>query len=275
MPEEIVETPQTGAPEPPNLDMTLEEMAKSEPAIEPSADPITPESVESDKAPDESLPDSSLVAQRLQTHVQRYQAEEQEQSASQKVEELQKQVELLRTLRGAGFEEQYAEAQSKAGTAKAEDPDLLKELRAELNTMREGQAQLQQELEQRQQNALLQQAQADVVSWVKDQKEHFPLLNEIGQQALVFQKMQNEHYRTGQYISEAQAGREVEAEIAAIVERCAPQLGYTKGNVEQRREESVSVGAGAMSMTDPLDLNSMNDEEALEALITNANKQQR
>ena len=141
--------------------------------------------------------------------------------------------------------------------------------------MREGQAQLQQELEQRQQNALLQQAQADVVSWVKDQKEHFPLLNEIGQQALVFQKMQNEHYRTGQYISEAQAGREVEAEIAAIVERCAPQLGYTKGNVEQRREESVSVGAGAMSMTDPLDLNSMNDEEALEALITNANKQQR
>ena len=37
MPEETVETPQTGAPEQPNLDMTLEEMAKSEPHASPSS----------------------------------------------------------------------------------------------------------------------------------------------------------------------------------------------------------------------------------------------
>ena len=157
----MTEQAQTATPEPaptPELPSMEEVMSKApapEPAIEQSADPITPESVQSDKAPDESLPDASLVAKRLQSYKDRFETEVQEQSAAEKVEELQKQVELLRTLRGVGFEEQYAEAKAQAGTAKAEDSELLKELRQELHNMRQGQEQLHQELEQRQQQALL------------------------------------------------------------------------------------------------------------------------
>jgi hypothetical protein len=80
--------------------------------------------------------------------------------------------------------------------------------------------------------------------------------------------MRNEQQRTGSYISEAQAGREVEAEIRDIVERCAPVMGYTRSEVEQRREEQVSVGSGHVSVMDPLDTGTMSDDDAISALVS-------
>jgi hypothetical protein len=138
-----------------------------------------------------------------------------------------------------------------------------------------GQERMKGELDQREHQAQLNEAQGEVVTWIKEQKEHFPLLNEIGQQPLVFQKMMNEQRRTGQYISEAQAGREVEAEIREIVERCAPVMGFTKSDVEQRREEQVSVGSGSMSIADPLDVDGMSDDEAIAALVDGYEDNQR
>jgi predicted phage gp36 major capsid-like protein len=199
------------------------------------------------------------------------QRREQEQDYSK----LKEEVRLLRTLRGEGVGAQIDETIERVEAHDDDQSTLMKELKKDLESMRAGQERMKSELEQREHQSQMGDAQNEVVTWVKDQKEHFPLLNEIGQQALVFQKMMNEQHRTGQYISEAQAGREVEAEIRAIVERCAPVMGYTKSDVEQRREEQVSVGSGAMSMTDPLETNGLSDTEALSALVESYEKHQR
>jgi hypothetical protein len=87
--------------------------------------------------------------------------------------------------------------------------------------------------------------------------------------------MMTEHRRTGQYISEAQAGREVESEIREIVERCAPVMGFTKSEVENKREEKVSVGSGSMSIADPLDVEGMSDDEVISALVDGYEDNQR
>jgi hypothetical protein len=112
-----------------------------------------------------------------------------------------------------------------------------------------------------------------VVDWVTEQEEHFPMLNKLGHQALVYQKMRNERYRTGQYLSEAQSGREVEAEIVDIVHRCAPLLGYAKSQEATQSEETVSVGTPNMSIADPKDLSYSDDDDAdLDALVTEYEK---
>jgi hypothetical protein len=174
---------------------------------------------------------------------------------------------LLRTLRGTKFDSQY-EKTSEEAEAKIDDQStLMREVRAELKALNEERTRYKQEREQAEYQNEITTAKTQFVEWVKEQKAHFPLLNKLGQQDLPFQKILNQANLTGQYISEAQATSEVEAEIRDIVERCAPLLGFVKGDVEPRREEKVSVGAGGMSISDPLNLSGMDDNEALEALI--------
>jgi hypothetical protein len=254
---------------------TLDEVINEAPPVEPAVDPITPESVQSDKAPDSSLPDSSLVADRLQNMRDRTGAIDQRRVQEQDYTKLKEEVRLLRTLRGDGAVAQIDETMERVEARDDDQSTLMKELKKELQTMRAGQERMKGELDQREHQAQINEAQVEVVTWIKEQKEHFPLLNEIGQQALVFQKMMNEQRRTGQYISEAQAGREVESEIRAIVERCAPVMGFTKSEVETRREETVSVGSGSMSIADPLDMEGMSDDEAISALVDGYEDNQR
>jgi hypothetical protein len=268
--EPVVEAP----PEQP-VSPTIDDVVADAPPIQPAADPITPESVQSDKAPDDSLPDSSLIADRLQGMRDRTGAIDQRRAQEQDYTKLKEEVRLLRTLRGEGVGAQIDETMERVEARDDDQSTLMKELKKELQSMRAGQERMKGELEQREHQSQMAEAQTEVVTWVKDQKEHFPLLNEIGQQGLVYQKMVNEQHRTGQYISEAQAGREVESEIRAIVERCAPVMGYTRSEVEQRREEQVSVGSGHVSMVDPLDMDGMSDDEAIEAIVTDYEDNQR
>ena len=269
------QTQAVAVPEPVAASPTIEEVVSDAPPIEPSLDPITAEAVKSDKAPEDSLPDSTLISDRLQGMRDRTGAIDKRRAQEQDYAKLKEEVRLLRTLRGEGVGAKIDETMERVESRDDDQSTLMKELKKELQSMRVGQERMKGELDQREHAAQLAEAQTEVVSFVKDQKEHFPLLNEIGQQALVFQKMMNEQNRTGQYISEAQAGREVESEIRAIVERCAPVMGYTKSNVEHRREEKVSVGSGSMGIADPLDLAGMSDDEAINALVGGYNDNQR
>jgi hypothetical protein len=255
---------------------SLDEVIASAPeTLAPSSDPITPEAVQSDKAPEESLPDSSLIARRLQAVRDRTAEVQRKKQTEQEYQKLQREVELLRTLRGTKFDAQYDKTVEEVEERKDDQSALMREVRAELKALNEERTRFKQEREQAEYEQELRDTKQQFVEWVKEQRAHFPLLNRLGQQELPFQKMLNQYNLTGQYISEAQATSEVESEIRSIVETLAPLLGYTKSDVEPRREEKVSVGAGNMSMSDPLDFSSMDDDEALNALIRQYDKSQR
>jgi hypothetical protein len=248
---------------------SLDEVIADAPEVVPAEDPITPESVQSDKAPDESLPDSSLVSDRLQAIVERSTSAVQSQADAQQYADNQEELRMLRLLRAGEAVPPPKEAD------KAEETALYKGLTEDMAAMKVENEQVRGELARRHEEQVMLEAQKDVVSYITEQKEHFPMLNETGYQVLAYQKMVNEKNRTGTYLSEAEAGREVEAEIVSIVEQCAPLLGFTKGHVEPRREEQVSVGTGSMGVADPIDMNDMSDNEALNALVAQFDNNQR
>jgi hypothetical protein len=233
----------------------------SEPEAEPeavaeAAEPITHESVQSDKAPEESLPDSSLIADRLQKSANTYVEKEQQAAQVRELEDDREELRQLRLLRRG----EPAAPEPEPDKGDVQD-DRIKNLEARLEASEET-ARVSHE------RAQVAEDQQTVVDWVTEQKEHFPMLNKLGHQALVYQKMRNERYRTGQYLSEAQSGREVEAEIVDIVHQCAPLLGYTKSHEEPRREEKVSVGTPNMTIADPTSGQSYEDDDAdLDAIV--------
>lgn len=245
---------------------TLDEVIADAPEVVPAEDPITPESVQSDKAPDESLPDSSLVSDRLQAIVQRSDSAVQSQTDAQQYADNQEELRMLRLLRAGEVPKE---------PEKEDESSLYKGLVQDMADMKVENEQVRDALARRQEEQVMLEAQKDVVTYITDQKEHFPMLNKTGYQVLAYTKMVNEKNRTGTFLSEAQAGREVEAEIVSIVEQCAPLLGFTKGHEEPRREEQVSVGTGSMGVADPIDMDDLSDDEAMNALVTQFDNNQR
>jgi hypothetical protein len=256
---------QNEEPESPSLD----EVIADAPEVTPAEDPITPESVQSDKAPEESLPDSSLVSDRLQAIVESSASSVQSQADAQQHADNQEELRLLRLLRAGEATPPSKEPE------KDDESALYKGLVQDMVEIKAENAEVRGELARRHEEQVMLEAQKDVVSYITDQKEHFPMLNETGYQVLAYQKMVNEKNRTGTYLSEAQAGREVEAEIVSIVEQCAPLLGFTKSHEEPKREEQVSVGTGSMGVADPLDTDNLSDDQMIDHLVTQFDNNQR
>ncbi len=271
MPEEQTDIADAPIPAPPvdegaspSLEEVIADYTPPEPQEEvaEAADPITHESVQSDKAPEESLPDSSLISDRLQKSANETSEAQIRQTQAQELESDRDELRQLRLLRrgeAPAPEPEPTQADTQARQADAQD-DRIKSLEARLEASEET-ARVNRD------RAQVVEDEKAVVDWVTEQATHFPLLNKIGQQNLVYQKMRNERYRTGQYLSEAQSGREVEAEIVEIVHRCAPLLGYTKSHVEPRREEKVSVGTPNMTIAEPLEQSYEDDDKDLDDIV--------
>ena len=212
------------------------------------------------------LPDSSVLGDRLEQIVT---ADPVNQRRSQEstYDELKNEMAALRQAVGGQFTEQYANISDKASAADDGQSQLMKTIQAELEQIKQGKDELAQRMEQQKLETEMGQFQRDVASWVKSNPEHFPLINEIGEPALVAQKMLEYRQTTGQTISEARAAREVEQQLAGIVDRLAPRLGYTKGDVKPPdSDDSVTINSG-MSINEPVDLNSLSEADKIKYLI--------
>lgn len=238
-----------------------------EPQAEPEPAPISPNTVVSKPQVETPAPDSSILGNKLDKMLSREESIDQRRAQEQEYESMQEELRILRTMQGPDFQKRYNEVSKRVETADDDQSSLMKSLQAELNQMRESQDALQTQLQQKEQESELMEASQEVSAWVEDNQEHFPLINKIGQQQLVFQKMWNTKQQTGHMISETQAARDVETELAGIVERCAPLLGYQKSEQTSERDDTISTTTSGMTHSEPLDRDKMTDEQYLSALI--------
>ena len=232
------------------------ENVRAEPAA-PEPAPITAEDVQSDNAPEESLPDSSLIADRLRS-LNEPQLQQVEQPPQPTIQ--QQDLEALRALR-LGLQPKQEKPKPPSPEMKA-ILDRVEAMEQRNDALAE---QYRQEARAREKAELY----AQTVKYVKDNSEQFPLLNHVGHQGIAFQRMEN----TG--ASEQQATSQVEKELADIVHACAPLLGYTKSQVEQTSEEQVSVGTPALNGAAPVNIDDLDDDAAMAFLVKSAEKQQR
>ena len=251
-----------------------EQQGEVQAAEEPK--PIDAAAVAGDKKSD-SLPDSSLVSSRFNQQQQAQQAIEDRRADEQRYRELEEEVRVLRALRRGTpeFQERYDAAQDKIDDAADPQSKLMQEMQNRLDQLEARHQQYQQEDIERRERAQLYEAKNEVSSWVKSQKEHFPLINKLGEQGLVFDKMLASRASTGTMMSEADAGREVEAGIEKIVHECAPLLGYTQGEVRSESDESVSIGTSGFNVSEPKDRDAIGEEGRLDHLIREYEAQQR
>lgn len=254
----LPETPAAPAEmEGPSLDEVIQE-----------APPITPESVVSKPEAEPAAPDSSILSSKIEKMLSRDESIQQRRTQEQEYTKLQEELRILRTLHGPDFQQKYNEVNQKVETADDDQSSLMKNLQGELEQMKQSQDALQAKLTQKEQENELIEASHEVTSWVKGNNEHFPLINEIGQQALVFQKMWNTKQQTGHLPSETQAARDVETELRGIVEQCAPLLGYQKREEQAEREEPISTTTPGLSISEPVDRDHMSDDEYMQYLIS-------
>jgi len=236
-----------------------------ESASEPA--PISPETVVSKPQQDIPAPDSSILSTKLDKMLTREESIDQRRTQEQEYANMQEELRILRTMQGPDFQKQYNEVSKRVESADDDQSRLMKDLQGELTTMREQQDMLQTQLQQKEQESELMEASKEVSAWVEGNSEHFPLINSIGEQQLVFQKMWNTKQQTGHMISETQAARDVETELRGIVERCAPLLGFQKSEQTHERDDAVSTTTTGMSVSEPADRDKMSDQDHLEYLI--------
>jgi len=220
----------------------------------PDAEPITPQNVVS-RPEEPAAPDSSILSGRMKAI---FRDEEPDNDRSDTAG-LQEQIRLLQEM-----QQQKQQPQTK----KQED-----ELASQLRELRESQQQLRAELQQRIEQQEMAEVGKEVSQWVQQNAQHFPLINEIGQRDLVFQKIVSTRNQTGRVIDAAQAGREIEQELAAIVARCAPKLGFVKRDEQTARgEEEVSTTSTGLNFTTPPNWDEMSDDEQMAYLVRQAEK---
>jgi hypothetical protein len=233
--------------------------------------PITPESVVSNRPAEKLAPDSAILSSRLNAL---FEPEERQQGPSpdEELARLREELRLVRSVFGGehSLRERHDAAKAASETPQDLQGQLAAELKKELQQMKEAQEALQTQLRQKEQEKELTEVSREVSRWVEANAEHFPLINGIGQQDLVFQKMWNTKNQTGFVLSETQAASDIEKELASVVERLAPILGFQKREPEAKREEEISPTTGGLNIMEPVDRDSMSDAEWLQYLIRNA-----
>lgn len=221
--------------------------------------PITPEAVAGNIPAQPSVPDSSIVADRFNRSIP--------QKVDPQVVEFQKltsEIAELRKLRG-----DVPEA-PKPSPKPAERDEAIVSLKEELAALREEQQGWRTQLEEERRRAEYNSAQEQVSAWVSS--NDFPLINAIGAQRIVWQRMWNSRMPDGQMMSEGRAARETEAELRATVEQLAPKLGFMKSDEQHASEDAVPINQ-AMNIREPLNRDTMSKEERLEYLIRQAQGQ--
>lgn len=238
---------------------------------EPQEGGFTSDALASDKTP--TLPDQSILSERLQGITQAEQAIQQRRAQESQAAELQEELQFLRKLHGNAFQSRYNEVSGKIEKADDNQSQLMKKIQAELQQLRQGKDELANRLESTRKEQELDQFRRDTVSWVRSQKEHFPLINEMNEPQLVAQTLL-EHQQAGRPISEVSAARHVEQQLESIVARLAPKLGYTKASEAPTDdpEEQVSIDNSLQITDTPLIKGSqMTDEQRLAHLMKKHN----
>ncbi len=258
---EQVETPPPPPPAAPAEVMHTDALAEPEPVG------ITPEGVSGEEAKPITAPDSSILSERIDQMFARTNSIDERKDQEVEYERLKDEVKTLRTLAGPQFQRQYDDVSQKLKDADDDQSQLIKKLQKQVEEQRDSQEQMATRLESQLQEAELKTARNDVVSWVKSQHEFFPMLEASGQPELVFNRMMTSKESTGRMLSEAAAATEINTELEEYVHKAAPLLGYSRGEVKQEREEQVSINAGMSTVGNPLDRDSMTDDEYMEYLI--------
>lgn len=235
----------------------------AEPAPTPAPEGgITPGAVAGQTEP--TAPDASIIADQYNQRAAAEATERQRRAEQAERDRLQQELDALRAL--------------KNGTAppaepKADKSGLPPEVQQQIEQIQKRQEQWDAQMRAQAEKAEVEALQDQVTTWVQGEEETYPLINTIGQQAIVFQKMWNSRNAQGQMMSEAVAAREVEADLKAIVEQCAPKLGFVRGNVSQEgNEQPVSINS-TMNITNPADRDDLSDDQRLEYLIRQAQGQ--
>ena len=207
--------------------------------------PITPENVVSAPEPPPA-PDASILSGRIDSLLR-------EPSPKSDLEKLQEQIQAI--------------GRSQEPTPPPPKRDEAMEM--ELRELREQQTELRGELQDRIRQQEMSEVGKEVVDWVTSNVEHFPLINEAGYQQVVMQKIQNTKDQTGRIIDAAQAGREVEDELSALVSRCALKMGYVKRDEKAaaREEAQISTTTGGMNISTPPEWDDMSDDEQMDYLV--------
>lgn len=235
-------------------------------APEAAPEGFTADALASDQKP--TLPDQSILADRVHQIVSRDQQIDQRRQQEQQYADLQDELQFLRRLHGERFEQKYDEVSGKVSAADDDQSQIMKKIQAELEQLKTGKSELEQRMVAQQREAELEQARRDVVAWVKSQEQHFPLINALGEPQLVLQKMLEYEASTGQMISETRATGEVEQQLSSIVDKLAPLLGYSKGEPKRTDDdESVSINNAMNVTTKAIDPKNMSDQERMEYLI--------
>lgn len=215
------------------------------------APPITPENVVS-RPEQPSAPDSSILRGRLDRMLRDPEPEPQQSETYG----LREQIEQIKHLLGDERRQQKRDP----------DPNPYDKRIQELEA---AQRKLQEELSSRTEQQEMSETSREVTNWVRSNEQHFPLLNKAGYQAVVFQKILNTKQQTGRVIDAAQAAREAEDELSALIERCAPQIGYVKRQEQTAGsdEDEISTTTPGMNVSLPKKLDDMSDEEELAYLL--------
>ena len=208
--------------------------------------PISPQNVVSTPEP-APAPDSSILSGKLNALL----SEPEPQPVSD-IDRLREQIERL------NIAQQPAPQQPKSNP-----------IESELKELREQQSQLRDELQGRIEQQGMAEASKELSSWVTSNKDHFPLINDAGYQGVVMQKILNTKQQTGRVIDAAQAGREVEQELADLIDRCAPSRGYVKRDEQTAASEEaqISTTTDGMNLQVPPDWDNMSDDEQIAYLV--------
>jgi hypothetical protein len=233
----------------------------------PEPAPISPQTVVSEPEVEVPAPDSSILSTKIDKMLTREESIDQRRGQEEEYTRMQEEIRILRTMQGPDFQKRYNEVTKRVENADDDQSRLMKDLQGELHQMREQQDLLQTQLQQKDQESELTEASQEVSTWVEGNSEHFPLINKIKQQPLVFQKMWNTKQQTGHMISETQAARDIETELAGIVEDLAPLLGYQKSEQKTERDGTISATTSGLSISEPIDRDKMSDQDHLEYLI--------
>lgn len=128
---------------------------------------------------------------------------------------------------------------------------------------------LQRELAERMEQQELHDFAKETSSWVSANENHFPLLNRAGYQAVVAQKVLNTKQQTGRILDPAQAAQEAEQELAALIHKCAPGLGYVKRDEKTARRDADKINPdnNDLDIELPANIDDMSNEEELAYLL--------
>lgn len=112
----------------------------------------------------------------------------------------------------------------------AHAPDPQEGIKKELSELRSALQEYRRQEEERMQRLAVEEARASVRTWVQQTSE-FPSIKALGAEDLVYQKISDTYARTGKAISEVEAARDVEKELASMYQKLSSVLG-TKSNVQ-------------------------------------------